>query len=652
MFLIVITLFAYWQVNTHEFVHLDDHEHISENRHLRDGLSLESVVWAFSFTDVAYWHPMTWLSLMLDYELYGLSPGGYHLTNLLLHILSALFLFLALHRMTGSLWQSGFVASLFALHPLNVESVVWAVERKNVLSSLFWMLTVWSYARYVERPIIRRYLLVLTVFALGLMSKPTLVTLPFVLLLLDYWPLHRLQLVRSGGQPDQPLASSTQPDGGTSIAFRLVREKVPFFTLAAVAIVLTVLSNQYLGSMVTTDSTPWSLRIGNALISYMGYVGKMMWPSKLAIYYPPPETIVWWQVTAAVLFLMIVSLLAIRTVKTRPYLAVGWLWYLGTLVPAIGLVRAGMWPAMADRFVYVPLIGLFIMVAWGVPELLAQYRYRKTILPVAAGMLFLALLVVTRTQVAHWKNSVTLFQHSLTVTAGNAAVHNNLGTALAEQGNLKEAIFHYTKALEFSSDSPGIYSNLGAALAEQGKVEEALIHYQEALKINPNSVDTHNNLGVALLRLGEINKAISHYHEALRLKPDSAETHNNLGVSLFSLGQVDQAIGHYRTAIKLDPGFGKAHNNLGNALARQGKLNEAIAHYTRALEIKADYPEAHNNLGVALAQQGKLNEAIAQFERALRLRPDYSQARSNLGNAMDLLVKTTEPPAWSSTPGR
>jgi Flp pilus assembly protein TadD len=601
--LIVVTLAAFWQVRNHEFVHLDDHEHITENRHLYQGMTLEGVVWAFSFTDVAYWHPMTWLSLMLDYELYGLDPGGYHL-------------FLALNRMTGSIWQSGFVASLFALHPLNVESVAWAVERKNVLSSLFLMLTLWTYARYVERSTLGRYLLVLLVFTLGLMSKPTLVTLPFILLLLDYWPLNRLQPVRSGGHLEQPSTSSMQSGGRKSLASRLVLEKVPFFILAATAISLTVLSSQHLQALVATTSVPLSLRIGNGLISYVGYIGKMMWPSNLAVFYPPPETISWWQVAAAILFLMIVSLLVTRTLKTRPYLAVGWLWYLVTLVPSIGLIQAGLWPAMADRFAYVPLIGLFVMVAWGVPELLAKYRYQRIVLAASATILLASFTVVTMLQVRHWQNSFTLFQQTVKVTANNYVAHDSLGNALAQKGML----------------------------------EKAIAHYQEALKINPNLVNTHNNLGVALLKRGEINRAIAQYYQALRLKSDSAETHNNLGVALFNLGQLDKAIGHYLTAIKLDPNFGKAHNNLGNALARKGKLDEAISQYSRALELKTDYPEAHNNLGVALAQQGKMDEAIVQFDQALRLEPDYAQARTNLGYALDLVKESRDESNLSSTP--
>jgi tetratricopeptide (TPR) repeat protein len=478
------------------------------------------------------------------------------------------------------------------------------------------MLTLWTYARYVERSTPGRYLLVLLVFALGLMSKPTLVTVPFILLLLDYWPLNRLQPVPAGGYLDQPSTNSLLSGGRKSLAFRLILEKVPFFVLATIAILLTVLSSQHLEALVATTSVPLSLRIGNGLISYVSYIGKMVWPSNLAVFYPPPETIPWWQIAAAILFLIILSFLVLRTLKTRPYLAVGWLWYLVTLVPSIGLIQAGLWPAMADRFAYVPLIGLFVMVAWGVPELLAKYRYQRIVLAASTTILLATFTVVTMLQVRHWQNSFTLFQQTVKVTANNYVAHDSLGNALAQKGML----------------------------------EKAIGHYQEALRINPNLVNTHNNLGVALLKRGEINRAIAQYYQALRLKSDSAETHNNLGVALFNLGQLDKAIGHYLTAIKLDPNFGKAHNNLGNALARKGMLDEAISQYSRALELKTNYPEAHNNLGAALAQQGKLNEAIIQFENALRLKPDYAQARANLGTAMQMVGKTNEATSKGANP--
>jgi Flp pilus assembly protein TadD len=343
---------------------------------------------------------------------------------------------------------------------------------------------------------------------------------------------------------------------------------------------------------------------------------KMIWPLNLAVFYPHPgQSLPMWQAAAAGLLFLLISIAVIRAGRRQPYLPVGWLWYLGTLVPVIGLVQVGA-QAMADRYTYVPLIGLFIMAAWGVPELLAKYRFQRTVLATLATILLVTPTLVSKRQVRHWQNSLTLFQHAVEVTADNYVAHDSLGNALAQQGML----------------------------------DQAIVHYRESLRIKPNLVNTHNNLGVALLQQGEINRAMAQYYQALRLKPDSAETHNNLGVALFTVGQLDQAIGHYLTAIKLDPNFGKAYNNLGNVLARKGKLDEAISQYSRALELKPNYPEAHNNLGVALAQQGKMDEAIVQFDQALRLKPDYAQARNNLGYALDLVKKSRDESSLSSRP--
>jgi len=618
LFLIVITLAVYWQARNHEFVSYDDDAYVIENPHVQAGLTRQSLVWAFTTTQAANWHPLTWLSHMLDFQLYDLNPMGHHLTNLLFHLANTLLLFIVLKRMTGALWRSGFVAALFALHPLHIESVAWVAERKDVLSTFFLLVTMWTYGRYVAAPGSRRYLLTLLIFALGLMAKPMLVTLPFVLLLLDYWPLGRFQAGPAGsndqGQVQVPLSSVKT----RSPSSRLIWEKAPFFVVSLASCVVTFLVQQKGGAVETVEAFPLTIRIGNALVSYVSYMGKMIWPQSLAVFYPHPGTsLPGWQAVAAGLLLIFITIGVIRAGRKHAYLTVGWLWYLGTLVPVIGLVQVGA-QALADRYTYVPLIGLFIMISWFIPDLLAGWRHRGIVLGGAAVTVVSALMVCTWMQLQHWKNDITLFEHALKVTANNYLAHDSLGNALAQKGML----------------------------------EQAIAHYQEALRIKPNLVNTHNNLGVALLNRGEINRAIAQYYQALRLKSDSAETHNNLGVALFTVGQLDQAIGHYLTAIKLDPNFGKAHNNLGNVLARKGKLDEAISQYSRALELKTNYPEAHNNLGVALAQQGKLREAIAHFKRALQLRPDYTQARSNLDNAIALLAKTTEPPGWSSTVGR
>nr|NIQ74795.1 tetratricopeptide repeat protein [Gammaproteobacteria bacterium]NIQ90679.1 tetratricopeptide repeat protein [Deltaproteobacteria bacterium] len=445
--LILATSAVYWQVTGHDFVDLDDNVYVYENSHVQDGVTLDSIIWAFTTTSIAYWHPMTWLSLMVDHELYGLNSSGYHLTNLLVHTISTLLLFLVLKRMTGAPWRSAFVAALFALHPLNVESVAWVAERKNVLSTFFWMLTIWGYARYVERPGINRYLLVLLVFGLGLMAKPMLVTLPCVLLLLDYWPLGRFQLGQFGKEAKEQLPTFENQTSHWSQPSRLVLEKVPFLVLSVVSIYLSSLSVKRLGIVITTDAVPMSLRVANALVSYVGYIGKMIWPANLAVFYPPPEIVPGWQVAAAGLLLVFVSILVIRAVRLRPYLAVGWLWYLGTLAPVIGLVRAGLWPHMADRFAYVPLIGLFIMISWGVPEVVARWHYRKIGLATTGAALLSVLMVTTWLQVRYWKNGTRLFEHTLDVTSNNYVAHYTLGNALDRKGRTDDAIKHYQEAL-------------------------------------------------------------------------------------------------------------------------------------------------------------------------------------------------------------
>ncbi len=608
LFLIVITIAVYWQTRNHEFVSYDDDAYVIENPQVQAGLTRQSIIWSFTTTHVANWHPLTWLSHMMDCQLYDLNPSGHHLTNVLFHLVNTVLLFLLLNRSTGASWRSGFVAALFAVHPLHVESVAWVAERKDVLCTLFWLLTMWTYIYYVEKPRLHRYLLTLLTLGLGLMAKPMLVTLPFVLLLLDYWPLGRFQAGPAGSndqaQVQLPLSSvkTTMPSS------RLIWEKAPFFVVSLASCVVTFLVQQKGGAVETVADFPLTIRIGNALVSYVSYMGKMIWPQSLAVFYPHPGTsLPRWQPVAAGLLLIFITIGVIRAGRKRAYLTVGWLWYLGTLVPVIGLVQVGA-QALADRYTYVPLIGLFIMISWFIPDLLSAWRHRGILLGGAAVTLVSALMVCTWMQLQHWKNDLTLFEHALKVTANNYLAHDSLGNALAEQG----------------------------------KLDQAITHYNAALRINPNSLNTHNNLGVAFLEGGDIDKALTHYYAALRLKSDSAETHNNLGVAFFSMGQLNKAISHYLTAIELDPTFGKAYNNLGNVLFQQGKLDEAIIQYHKALEIKTNYPEAHNNLGAALAQQGKLNEAIIQFEKALWLKPDYAQARKNLELALQQAGKKME----------
>jgi tetratricopeptide (TPR) repeat protein len=613
LFLVLATLTVYWQVVNHEFVNLDDDKYIIENSHVRQGLSRESVIWAFTATEAANWHPLTWLSHMLDCQLYGLNPKGHHLTNEFFHLVNTLLLFLILKSMTGTLWRSGFVAALFALHPLHVESVAWVAERKDVLSTLFWMLTLWAYLGYVKRPGVKRYLLSLVPFALGLMAKPMLVTLPFVLLLLDYWPLERIQLGQVDISRTAPGPPATNAPTPRRQALLLLVEKTPFFALAAVSSIVTFIVQKGGGAVGALEVYPVKIRVANALVSYLRYMVKMIWPQNLAVFYPHPgQSLPMWQAGVAGLLLLLISTVVIRVGRRYPYLPVGWLWYLGTLVPVIGLVQVGS-QAMADRYTYVPLIGLFIMIAWAVTDLLGNWRYAKAAHTLAATSVLSVLIVCATLQVSYWKNSVTLFEHALRVTENNSQMHNNLGNVLAERGDLRGAIFHYTKAI----------------------------------KISPNYGEAQINLGVALAKRGKLEDAVRHYSAALKLKPDSPELHNNLGVALFRQGNTSAAIHHYLVAVQLKPDYAEAHNNLGNALAQQERLSEAEDHYSQALKIREDYPEAHNNLGVALARQDRLNEAIFHFNEAIRLKPNYAQARANLELALQEAGNSSEYPANS-----
>ena len=591
--LIMVILAVFWPVKNYEFINFDDDLYVTDNPYVKAGLTLKSVIWAFTTMHANNWHPLTWLSHMLDRELYGLNPGGHHLTNLLFHIGNTLLLFLVLKRMTGALWRSSFVAALFALHPLHVESVAWVAERKDVLSTLFWILTMWAYFWYTEQPRLDRYLLVLLLFALGLLSKPMLVTLPFILLLLDYWPLGRFQFGQLNGHHNPHSSKSISPCNQRSLTFRLVLEKAPFFALSAVSSFLTFFAQQKGGAVKSFELFSFGNRIGNALVSYVNYIGKMIWPHHLALLYPHPGALPIWQVIGASLLLVCVSVVAIRSARRHPYLMVGWLWYLGTLVPVIGLVQVGM-QAMADRYTYVPLIGLFVMIAWGIPNILLRLGCRRIVLAILADLLLLTLTAIAMLQVKHWHNSVTLFKHSLKVTVDNYIIHNNLGIALAARG----------------------------------KDEEAIAHYVEALRIKPYFVEAHNNFGNALVRQGKYREAIYHYAECLRIMPDLAKAHSNLGVALSRQGRYQEAIVHYEEALRIKPDYADAHYNLGNALALQGKYQEAIAHFAEALRIIPDFAEVHFSRGWVYLMIGNRGLAMEEYEVLKRIHPDLANALS------------------------
>ena len=621
LFLVITTLAVYWQVQHFDFVNFDDDLYVFENQHVQEGLTLKNIVWAFTTTHASNWHPLTWLSHMLDYQLFGLNPGRHHRTNLLFHIANTLLLFYVFRKMTGNLWQSAFVAALFALHPLHVESVAWVSERKDVLSAFFWMLTMWGYIRYVERPKLGRYLWVVLFFILGLMSKPMLVTLPFVLLLLDYWPLNRLQIDPSGTIGNSQLRLTD---------LRLVWEKLPLFFLVAVSSAITFYAQKHGGAVASLDVIPFQARIANALVSYASYIGKMIYPFKLAVPYPHPGTFPWWQITEACLLLLFISLLTIRAIKQKPYFFVGWLWYIGTLVPVIGLVQVGS-QSMADRYTYVPFVGLFFIIAWGVPELIAQWRYKKIWLATMAGVLVSILMPATWKQVGYWKNSITLFEHTLQVTSNNFASHNNLGLALEKLGRTKDAIEHYLQALRIKPDSVDAHNNIGNALFKQGKDSEALTYFNQALRLNPKCVAAYNSLAVAFIRMGKTDEAIAFLQKALQINPNDPDAHVNLGGALVQTGRIDEAIVHFRKALQIKPFIPEVHVNLGVALANTGKVQEAITRFRKALQIDPDNPEALENLNKTLATLEEIDREIEYSQKQLALAPEDPLLHYNLG---------------------
>ena len=569
LFLVIATLAVYWQVRGHSFVNFDDGMYVTDNYHVRAGLSPQSVKWALTETEAANWHPLTRLSHMLDVQLFGMNAGAHHMTSMFFHLANTLLLFFVFKRMTGCLWQSGIVAALFALHPLHVESVAWVSERKDVLSAFFWLLTMGGYALYVERPGKIRFLIALLFFALGLMAKPMLVTLPFVLLLMDYWPLGRL-----GGKM-MPSGIIAQPvtGGQRALILRLVIEKIPFFVLSAASCWVTIHAQQGKGAVGSLERFPMVVRVANALVSYVKYIAKTIWPQNLAAYYPHPGIVSWWWVLGAGLLLVAVSILAIRTIRQFPWFIVGWLWYLGTLVPVIGLMQVGA-QAMADRYTYLPLIGLFIITAWGFAELIAGWRNKKKLLALAGASLLITLMVSSWFQVRHWKNSITLFQHAVEATSKNYLAYEKLGVALTARGKPAAAIMHFKEALRIKPDNEGVPLNLADALLSKGKIDECIRSYQKVLRDHPGYATLHHNLGVVLVREGKINSAIVHLRKAFRIKPEYAQAHNSLGVALVNKGLVEEAMVHFRKALRIKPDYSLARTNLNNTLRAGGKTSD------------------------------------------------------------------------------
>lgn len=535
VFLVVATLAAFWQATGCEFINYDDPSYVYGNPHVTTGLSFANIRWALTTTQMSNWHPLTWISHMADCQLYGLNPYGHHLTSVLLHVLNTVLLFLLLGRLTGSLYRSAFVAAMFALHPLHVESVAWVSERKDLLSALFFLLALFSYAVYVTKRGVAGYVAALCAFTFGLMAKPMIVTLPFLLFLVDWWPLGRFG--------KEPLR-------------RLVLEKVPFLVLAACVSVITIYAQERSGALAHLEDLPVMARLANMSVNYGRYIVKTFWPHDLAFFYPLPRHVPAWQVVGATLLIVGISVPVFRLARRYPYLAVGWLWFIGGLIPAIGLVQVGI-QSTADRYTYLPLVGIFVIIAWGLPELFKGARQSRTLLPVAAGVCLLALALCTYFQTCRWKDSITLYNYTLGVTRDNFTVHYNLGVYLAEKGRNDEAIHHFTEAVKIAPDFAEAHYNLGIVLAEKGRIEEAIRHFTKAVIIEPDLAEGHNSLAFHLDTMGRVEEAIYHYLQVVRIDPGNAEAHYRLAIDLAKKGRMNEAEKHRESAMRLNPAFRK-----------------------------------------------------------------------------------------------
>jgi tetratricopeptide (TPR) repeat protein len=664
--LALVTLAVFSPVTRFQFVNYDDTDFVTSNPHVQAGLTMEGFKWAWRSEVARNWHPVTMFTHMLDCQWFGLQPWWPHLVNLLLHAANTVLLFYLFKRMTGAVWRSAAVAALFALHPLHVESVAWVAERKDVLSTFFWFLTIWAYLRYVEiihYPLsIIHWSLCLLFFALGLMSKPMLVTAPFTLLLLDYWPLGRM---KSG-----------------AAVWKLVAEKIPFFILSAALCVVTYQIQQQGGSVLRLQDFPLGSRVGNALISYVRYIEKMFWPRHLAGLYLRTGSWAWWQVALAVLFLLTVSGLVLAQRKRQPYLAVGWFWYAGTLVPVAGLVQVGM-QAMADRYTYVPLIGLFVILVWGGWELAAASGWVRFAPATAIAALALC-AALTVHQEFYWKNSETLYQRMIDATPNNYMARYNLGNLYSKEHRTSEAISNLTAAIQGEPNYAEAHNNLGGIFLEQKRYDEALQHYRSAVRVhpeflyyfnlanaladaasarhdtngfaeavatyrlaqqlNPASSDAHQNLGLTWQAQGRVNEALEEFEQAARLDPNRADTWTQLGFLCASHNKMPEAERAFRELVRLQPANADAFGWLGNALGEQGKLAEAVPVYLTALRLGPADCKTEFNLALTFLRLGKRDEAAAHFRQALRINPNYAEAQT----ALRQLAGAANPPAGSN----
>jgi Flp pilus assembly protein TadD len=619
--LAALVFIVFGQTGGFEFLNYDDPEYVSANPVVSKGLTIPGVGWAFTHIHSHNWHPLTTMVHMLDSSVYGLWAGGHHLTNVYLHAACAVLLFLMLLEMTGGLWRCAFVAAVFAVHPLRVESVAWVSELKDVLSGLFFILTLWAYVRYTRRPSRGRYAMVAIALALGLMSKPMLVTTPFILLLLDYWPLARLRT------PAQLRA--------------LVVEKLPLFALSALSCVATIIAQKV--AIELMEPFPFSLRLGNALVAYSLYLGKMIYPADLAPMYPVMAH-GWpvWKVIAAMLVLLALTGVAFVQRRTRPYLIAGWLWYLGMLVPVIGLLQVGE-QAYADRYTYLPQIGLCIAITWLIADWAVKWRLSPALLAGAASIYLAILTGLALRQTTYWRDSITLWNRTIACTDGNYVAHNNLGTAYLRQNRFDDAAAQFAIASQINPDYPLAHSNLGHYFFLKGRMDNAAAQFREVLRIEPEAPTPHSNLAAVFFRQGRMDDAAAEFREVLRIDPSDAATENDLGAILRRQGRTDEAASCFQKALALRPSYADAIYNMGDLMLDEGQTQAAAAQFAEALKIAPDQAYAHHDLGVALLRLGRTEEAIAEIRQAVALDPGNATFQNTLAEAVKLQQADASP---------
>jgi len=621
--IVIATIIAYEPMRHNGFVSYDDSKYITQNPDIKAPITWQTLGRAFIKPHFHMWHPLTTITHMLDYQLFGLNPLGHHFVSLLLHIVSSLLLFRILSNITGATWPSAFVAAVFALHPVQVESVAWAAELKTVLSGLFWLLTIAAYIRYTRKPSAGRYILLLLVFGLCILTKPIVVTLPCALLLLDYWPLGR---VKWGRQTKIPKEKNQQDVP----VWQLIIEKIPLLVLSAILSAITFAVQQQGGAVVTLEKWPLDIRIANMFVSYIKYIGKTIWPSRLAVLYPsllsnlPKAT-----VGICVLLFILISAFSIYIGRRRKYIAMGWLWYVVTLVPVIGLVQAGV-QAMANRYMYIPILGLLIIIAWAVKDLIANRPRCKKIMAVLAAVVLLSAIILTRTQVRYWRNSMALFEYALKVTENNATAENNYGALLFEAGRLDEAVLHLSKAVRISQSFFEARYNLGQSLLKQGKPSEAIACFNELIKHKQDSAQVYYHLAMAMSMQKKYDDAIKYLDKSLTLDPQFSEAHREIGTLLLARGKINEAIPHLNEALRTGTNEAKMYTYLGTAYNQLGKYEMAIQNWSRAVELKPDSANVLNNLAWLLATVDDVsvqdaNKAIKLAQRACEL-TDYKDA--------------------------